>query len=333
MKNSFSLWLSIFILLISTNGFTSEKDSLSPENRFSARLEFGLLGMTTNSSYVAVDTEDALYDSDRFPYINSLGKRDSYLSYGTSFFLFDINYMVKDDIIIYVGTPFFDDSRKGLTFGTEKLFQDQSILGFSIFVGADETWKDPYLTNIDREATHSYNLGTTIEYDGLLGSGLNMNYTFQGLIVLDDESGARNPDLKRKGIVHTVETGYRFFLTNTYNIILTPSIFYTIDHRKGEAYRNNSFGSELDLSMETEKNDYTISGTYIKYHFNGMHPTFNETRNENTYLLKCFYTRKNLMGSNWYTRIGGVYEYADSNIDFFKQHSFFYGVSLGYIFE
>ncbi|MBA4367019.1 MAG: hypothetical protein C0403_05200 [Desulfobacterium sp.] len=333
MKNSFSLWLSIFILLISANGFSQEKESLSPENRFSARLEFGLMGMTTNSSYIAVYTEDALYDSDRFPYINSLGKRDSYLSYGTSFFLFDVNYMIKDDIIIYVGTPFFDDSRKGLTFGTEKLFQDQSILGLSIFIGNDALWKDPYATYVDREATYSYRLGTTIEYDGILGSELNMNYTFQGLIVIDDESGARNPDLKRDGITHTFETGYRFFLTDTYDTILTPSIFYTIDHSKGEAYQNNSFGTELDFSTETGKNGYTVSGTYIKHHFNGIHPIFDEKRTEDTYLLKCFYTRKNLMDSNWYTRIGGVYEYVDSNIDFFKQHSFYYGVSLGYTFE
>jgi hypothetical protein len=333
MKKSFFLWLSIFILLISTKGFTQEKESLSPENRFSARLEFGFLGMTTNSSYIAVYPEDELYDSDRFPYINSLGKRNSYLSYGTSFFLFDVNYMVKDDINIYVGTPFFDDSRKGLTFGTEKLFQDQSILGLSIFVGGDAVWKDPYATNVNREATYSYHLGTTIEYDGILGSELNMNYTFQGLIVIDDESGSRNPDLKRNGIAHTVETGYRFFLTDTYDTILTPSIFYTIDHSKGEAYRNNSFGTELDFSTETGKNGYTFSGTYIKHHFNGIHPIFDEKRTEDTYLLKCFYTRKNLMDSNWYTRIGGVYEYVDSNIDFFKQHSFYYGVSLGYTFE
>lgn len=44
-----------------------------------------------------------------------------------------MNYTLNDDTTLYIGTPFFDDNREGLTFGCEKLFNDNSNLDVSLF--------------------------------------------------------------------------------------------------------------------------------------------------------------------------------------------------------
>ena len=123
MINKIIFLLSSTLLLISSTAFSQEKSPTSFESRFSAKLEFGTLGVTSNSPYLALDTDGTAYFPDSFEKIDDYDD-DSYRSLISPFFLFDLNYMVTHDFMVYLGTPFFNDSRRGLTTGFEKLFKD-----------------------------------------------------------------------------------------------------------------------------------------------------------------------------------------------------------------
>lgn len=331
MKYRFILFLPVMLIFISTVAISQENESFM--NRFSGRVELGILGITGNSKVAAFDTDDHSGISRDFDIIYDYETEKSDETVMTSFVLFDINYMVSDDFKLYLGTPFFDDYRNGLSLGFEKLLHDNSILDLSIYIGRDTLWKDPYLIGIHRETTHSDKIGFTADYDGFWGTDLNVSYTFEVETVDDDVSGNNNTALKRSGLTHSLKGGYNFFLSENYNTIFTPSLFYTRTDKDGDAYSNNSLGVEFNYSMEKLENAFTLSGTIDASLYDSVHPVFNKERKDITYALICYYTRKKLWNRNWYLRVGGGYSRGTSNIKFFDETAILYGVTFGRAFE
>lgn len=331
MKHRFILFLPVVLILISTIAISQENESVL--SRFSGRVETGFLGITGNSKVSAFDTEDYLGVSSDFATIYDYETKQTDETVMTAFLLFDLNYMLKDDFKLYFGTPFFDDNRGGLTLGFEKLFNDNSILDFSIYLGRASLWKDPYLTGIPREITYSDKIGLTADYDGLRGTDLNISYTLEVEVVDDDISGNNNPELQRSGVSHSLKAGYNFFLSQNYNTIFTPSVFYTRTDKDGDAYSNNAFGAEFNYSMEKLKNAFTVSGIIEVSRYDSIHPVFDKKRNDLSFSLACYYTRKKLWNRNWYFRVGGGYSNVTSNIKFFDEAAVIYGVTFGREFE
>lgn len=326
----------IFTVLLAFTSTTVLSQTDPPEQkqkRLTGRVEFGVLGIVTTSKISGFDPENFIGESDDISRIDSLDGKQSYNNLFTSFLLFDISYLISETMSIYLGTPFFDDDREGLTTGVQTLFKDNSLLDASLFVGDAELWENPYLIGAERKVTEVRSGGIMIDYDGIMGSGLHMSYTLRYNHVVNDISGDSDPDLKRSGLTHTIKSGYNYYLNDRFDAVLTPSFLYIRDDKDGGAYANNGYGVELSYSLERDKNAFSLAGTVEAFRYDDQHPLFNATRSDTAYTVECYYTRKHLWEKNWYTRIGCGFHKLDSNIGFFDEKDILYGISLGYSFE
>lgn len=305
----------------------------SVKDRFSGRVEMGLLGVTTDSVSTGIDDRGFFGEDERLKTVNDLENNGHYNSFGTLFVLFDVNFALNDDTTVYVGTPFFDDNRQGLTAGFDRLFSDNSSLDLSLFIGERSLWKDPYVTGTPREITYSDFLGLTADYEGLLGTEMNLGYTLRYEHVNQDLAGQSDPALKRSGMTHTVKTGYNFYLNDFFDSVLTPSILAVRDAKDGDANAFTSWGTELSYTLDHEKDTLMLTVMCEQASYDETHPVFGCRRKQTEYNASCFYTLKNLLNERWYTRVGFSYNLVDSNISFFDENIFIYGVAFGYAFH
>lgn len=333
MKLRFLFPLTVMMVFMATCVFPQSQETTDTPKRLTGRVEVGLMGMATTSMTTGLDPDGYIGLSEAFARIDSLNKNRSFEHFGTAFFLFDVNYLLSDTTSAYLGTPFFDDDREGLTTGLQVLFSDSSLLDLALFIGGTDVWKDPYKTGSDRELTQVNSLGFTVDYDGILGTGLHMRYTLRENTVDHDVSGDAEADLRRSGLVHIIKTGYTVFCNDRFDAMLTPTLTYTRHDRDGRANASDIIGLELGYALDRGKNAFSIAGSVEALRFDARHPLFNKTRSERSYSLECFYTRKHLWNKNWYTRLGCGVSRIDSNIGFFDETSVLYGISLGYSFE
>lgn len=323
----------ITFVSLATCAFAQESSPVSVKDRFSGRIELGLLCITTDSASSGIDARGFFGQDRDLSVINDLAGGKSFKTFGTLFLLFDVNYTLNDETTLYIGTPFFDDNREGLTFGCEKLFNDNSNLDVSLFFGERSLWKDPYETGVRREITYSDSLGFTIDYEGLLGTELNIGYTLRHENVKDDVVGNDDSVLERSGTNHRLKTGYNFYLNDMFDSMLTPSLLAVRDDLDGGANAYNAYGAELAYSMDQDNNALMFTLSVENATYDDSHPKFNRKRKQTAFTTTCFYTRKNLWNDRWYSRIGFAYDHVDSNISFFDENNFLYGVSLGYAFH
>jgi hypothetical protein len=333
MKANHGLLIVLSFLLIASLAFSEGSATTDDQNRLSGRIEFGVLGVTTDTKSTGVDSRYFIGLSDTFKKISDHSNERTFYTFGTGFLLFNVNYMLNDDTTLYVGTPFFDDNREGLTAGFERLFSNNTTLDVSSFYLVKNMWKDPYLTGVDRDVTTAHVLGMTIDVDGITGTELNVSYTLRNEQVTDDVSGDNTPDLRRSGFVHSLKTGYVFYLNDRFDASITPSIIFVRSDKDGKANSYSAFGTGLTISIEKNDHAFSVTNVVESQAYDKRHPIFNRHRYEMDYTLECFYTLKHLLKTPWYTRVGFVYNRSDSNITFFNDNNFLYGVSVGYAFN
>jgi hypothetical protein len=324
--------LTVMLLLISS-GVYSQENTGEGINRWSGRLELGVMGISTTSQLYGIDPDDVPGLGNDFALIDSLDKNSSYESLITAFFLFDINFALNSTTSLYLETPLYHDDRMGLSAGVQKLFQDNSLLDLSVFLGGEVLWKDPYLTGVPRESTGAGSLGLFIDYDGIKNTEWNVTYILRGRVVVDDLSGENNPSLERSGAAHTLKTGYNLFFNDRFDTVLTPAVIFIREDWKGEAYANNGFGVEANFAMEKGRHGLVITGALERHIYDDLHPVFQKERSDWQYRGEIHYTLNNLWDSNWYARIGCWLKGVDSNIGFFDENFLIYGISVGYSFD
>ncbi len=332
-RTTFLVCISV-LAVFATSWVRAEEDrSPSVKDRFSGRVEMGLLGVTTDSVSAGIDDRGFFGEDNRMKTVDKLENDGHYNTFGTLFVLFDVSFALNDDTTLYIGTPFFDDNRQGLTAGFDTLFNDNSSLNLSLFIGERSLWKDPYITGTAREITYSDSLGFTADWEGLLGTELNLGYTLRYEHVNEDYAGQSNPDLERSGMTHTLKTGYNFYLNDFFDSVLTPSFLAVREDKDGDANAFTSLGGELAYTLDHEKDTLMLTATIEKASYDEIHPIFNRKREQTEFSTTCFYTLKNLWNERWYTRLGFSYNHVDSNVSFFDENIFIYGVAFGYAFH
>ena len=324
---------SLIVFLVPQWIWAEPNGNSSTQRRLTGRIEYVLMGIASTSVLSGWDPDDYVGLDDDFSVIDSLGKHHDFVHMATTFLLFDLNYLLNDTTSIYLGSPFFDDDREGLTAGVQKLFPDNSLLDASFFFGADEEWEDPYLLGEKRKNTLSAYAGCDLDYDNIMDSGWYVNYMFQFHMLEEDTSGDTLNALKRDGATHTFKAGYHLYLTDRLDMVLTPSLILVRDDRKGDANANNGWGGQVNFTMDEEKNGFTFIGIIQAARFDGIHPYFGKTREDMAYTYEFYYTRRRLWDKGWYLRVGAGANHVRSNIDFFDETSILYGISLGYAFE
>jgi hypothetical protein len=318
-----------------------DKSFESRENYFSGRLEVGALYINSNSQLIALDVNGI----DKK--IDTQGKSKSNLSLAAPFLLFELNYELSDDLLIYSGTPFLDDKREGLSIGIEKLFSNESVLDIAFFADTTSVWEDPYISGIDRKSTDNHSAGLNINLMDIIASNFSFNFLLSTSRVDKDVSGKNDPRLRRSGYSQLFKPGYSFIPDKiNINMALTTSLIYQknnsdddddsydlLGYKRGSAYSYDKFGIELRFDLESEKNGISIILEADRVNNNRENPIFKKKLHEKIYLAKFFYTRKNLWRSNWYMRIGCGIQVSDSNTDFFDNYIHIEGLTMGYFFE
>lgn len=229
------------------------------------------------------------------------------------------------------GTSFFISFDGGFSSGVSRDFANIANVTLAGVSQLGEVWKDPYLTGVKRDDTDETRTGGRLALDGILGTGLNLGYSFMNIEVDDDLIGKKNALLKRDGVTHSATTSYTIPLGESNS--LTPQIQYEIGDLDGESNSYDSWGGGLthtyankDMILAT-----TVSAGTAEY--DKSHPIFKKTRDEETYGISSTITWLDPLGyKNFSVSATGSYAKTDSNIDFFDSEDTMVGMGIGYRF-
>ena len=323
-KKIYYIVFLILLLIIEVSADDTKTDSMS---RFSGRIEAGGFYANSDSQVIAYE----VHGMDK--QIDDLGKSKSNLSFGAPLILFDVNYEVKEDLLVYFGTPFFMDSREGLSLGAEFLLDNGGLLDISLFGDSSGVWQDPYRTGEDREFTYCHKAGVNIIFSDIMSSNFFINYVESIYTVEDDISGDNDSRLEREGHTQKLKPGYNFNLNKALNTSLTAALIYERNDSNGRAYTYDKTGVELSLAYENSRSNIVFSAVSETIFYNNANPVFNKKVRDTNHSGSFIYTRKNLWDTNWYFRLGGGIDYLDSNTDFFDHIIYLTGITMGYSFE
>ena len=317
----FALCLTL-LTFISITALAQESDG-HEENNFSARVEAGAIW---------INTTDQLSVDDKNEKTDNLNHEADGFSIIVPAVMFDLRYKFRDtDTEVYLATP-FENSKIALTLGLAQTFIDKSKLDVSIFSGImGKVWKDPYITDVNRDDTDVNDIGFTIDYDCIMDTGLNVYYRYDQVDVDQDVIGKRFNDLKRNGIIHCTGIGYRLNFDKA-NII-TSSFEYSKADMDGES--NSYNGYKIKIGYKRMKKDYILNAfvSADKKDYDKMHPIFNKTRDEKGYSTIAIFTLLNPFGyDKFFTNFIAGCSYSNSNIDFFDKRTYISGITIGYNF-
>ncbi len=311
----------LIILISNANADNAKSDILG---RFSGRIEAGGIYLNSNSQIFAYEV------SGIDKRIDDLEKSESNVSLGIPILLFEINYEVKEDLLIFFGTPFYDDGREGLSFGAEYLLDNGGLLNVSLFADSTGVWKDPYVLNENREFTFDSEAGVNISFSDIMGSNFFLIFSAITNTITDDISGNKDSRLNREGIIKTFKPGYAFNLGNS---SISSSLTFERNTSKGSAYSYNRAGAEFSIEYDYNQNSIMASVASDATRYSNINPIFKKKVKHYSYNGSIIYTWKNLWDTNWYFRLGGQVHYLNSNTDFFEHTIYQTGMSIGYSFE
>jgi hypothetical protein len=193
-----------------------------------------------------------------------------------------------------------------------------------------KVWKDPYVTGQKREDTSLDSAGARLVWDQILGSGLQLQYTYRKIDIGSEKSGeflglvsSDRRRLDRNGDIHRGSLLYRFKFGQQQR--LTPEFTFGYDDRDGGARTNNNYGAQLTYSYLGDPMSLVLNGYYSYADYEKSNPIYNKTQEDDAYGAGATVYYKNpwgwsLLGSkpmNFY--VTGAYYTTDSNIDFYNE--------------
>ncbi len=321
IKRLFILFVVLYAILILT--VHAKEVEQTDDKKLYGRAEIGVISFSSTDQLFALSDKNNITDTLE-------GEADSYLNFWPMAAL-ELRYALQKDREIYLGTPFLDDGRGGITLGMAQAFDTKDFLDVSVFAGGKYVWKDPYLFQQEREKTEVYQLGYSVDYRNIMNSDFSLSYRYKQINVVDDVIGKSYQDLRRDGAIHTLGTCYEIPMDR--NNYITPGLVFTRAGIEGESNSYIGYTAELSYTWEDSRYYLDILASIGQNIYDAAHPVFNETREENTYYGAVIFTLFDLFGKkDLYGRIGIGYDSADANIDFFDCHTIISGLSIGYFF-
>ncbi len=208
---------------------------------------------------------------------------------------------------------------------------DKSIISLgALFTGIpSEVWKDPYLTNAEREKTDRESKGAKFAFANILGSKLEFVYSYRKIEIDDEQSGindgtltaAERNMLRRDGKNQKASLFYRFNFNKTH--ILEPGITWFDQDRDGEAFSNDGYEAQLTYLYLGDPITLVATGALGKADFEKENPLYNQTQENDLYLLglQAYYKDpfgwKPFESATLSLYCGMSYFYEDANIDFY----------------
>jgi len=247
--------------------------------------------------------------------------------------LFDLNLRYGKGNFLYLKTPILELESSGIALGTEyQLHNDRGALDLSVsYFPFDEEWKNPYLTDVDRQDTDVTRFGIKLAWKEILSTGLDVDLKAETIDVQDDEIGKLFDALRRDGTTYAVSVSYAFTLTQS--VRLKPELGFRRGNLDGES--NSYEGYSASLMLIYVKRRYMLMPRlfYGVRDYEETHPLFDNKRDDVSWgavLMATYFSPFDLEG--YFVRGFLGYAETNSNIAFFDTEGKFAGVTFGYSF-
>jgi hypothetical protein len=224
--------------------------------------------------------------------------------------------------------------------GLRQELPDASILGLSyVFNGiATEVWKDPYVAGWRRQKTDRTSSGLRLTYDKILGSDLEVEFTWRKIDVDDELSGRtflglpefQAERLDREGDQFQLEFLYTFRFGEKHSLV--PSFEYARFDLDGDAMSHHRYRVALTHGYRADRFSFVTNLLYAYADYDKRNPIYNKTREDHRFggSVSAFYHR--LFNVEKLSLMGTIFGYNDdANIDFYEASAL--GGSLSLFFR
>ncbi len=295
-----------------------------------ARVEAGGFGGDIYLGGVAISGRTSqLAVSDGNRRIDGLDERGEQSSDFVPYLSGELRYTLADtDTTFFVSN---EDTFDGLALGIVQTWNDKGKIRIAGTYDRRDVWEDPYEVGVRRSRTDETALGVALDYEQILGSGLQFSTSIRKLNVDDDRIGQRRKELRREGYLSAFEIGYVLALIEDHQVI--PSLRYEREDMRGKA--NASDGIALALTHVWQSGPWCFeSQAGIGWtNYRQRHPIFDKRRKAVTYEVSTqisYYEPFGWSQVSVYTLAG--YGLTDANIGFFDSDALTVGMGIGYHF-
>lgn len=311
-------------------------EPIPKESGFSGFFNVGVVYLSIKSNMVAGNdladvgkrTIDSIFDSpdsenDVLPLLNG-ELRYTFASTRTQLF---IGNLLEDYLRLDLAT----------LAGVRQELPDASILGLSYVFNSipTEVWKDPYVAGRRRLKTDRTSSGLRLMYDKILGSDLEVEFTWRKIDVDDEFSGRtflglpefQAERLDREGDQFQLEFLYVFKLGEKHSLI--PSFEYARFDLDGDAMSHHRYRVALTHGYRAGRFSFATNLLYAYADYDKRNPIYNKTREDHRYggSLSAFYHR--LFNVEKLSLMGTIFGYNDdANIDFYEASALGGGLSV-----
>jgi hypothetical protein len=203
-----------------------------------------------------------------------------------------------------------------------------------LFSGSTRVWKDPYVTNQNRDDTDRRNMGAQFTWDKMFGSNLELEYSIRKIDIGSEKSGqspalaltnSEQDRLDRNGVVHQVSAAYQFTFAEKHRF--TPEIALSYADLDGEAMANTGVDLKLNYTYFGDPVTLVLNATVGAAEYDKSNPIYGKTRDDDRYGVSATVYYKNPWGWKLFGSdpmqffVTGAYSLTDSNIDFYKQEA------------
>ncbi|GAB3515118.1 DUF2860 family protein [Photobacterium alginatilyticum] len=281
--------------------------------------------------------------------VNISGKPNSQGVFTPSFNV-DIRYTFAESRTqLFLGSLIQDVVRFDYTqqLGIRQQIGNKGVISGSFVFSAmpGEVWQDPYETNVERDDTDRKSHGGRLAWSDILGSKVNLTYTYRNIDVDKERSGhslvgktikgnsiTENEisKLDRNGTISQSEISYYWTLSNQKT--LTPAFIYKIADIDGVAEKYHSVGIKMTYSYTTQHWSIVQNLYVSKSDFDSENPLYSRKADAKDFGISALLFKHKLFGYSALSGfISGVYAKSNSDINFRDAELF--SISTGFLYH
>jgi hypothetical protein len=202
-----------------------------------------------------------------------------------------------------------------------------------------KVWVDPYVAGVARTETNRDSQGARLGWERVLGSGLQVQYTFLNTTIDHEASGSflgLGPDdtrlLQRGGDTHQGEIRYSFTFAGAHQF--TPAFVYTREDLHGKAMGAQGYDFKLRHALRVSAFQLLMEGSIGRRVHDEPNPVFGRKQADTRYSASATALYRTPFGwapfghRRWSVFATAGYTAADSNISFYSANTLDAGVGV-----
>ncbi|WP_432460334.1 MULTISPECIES: DUF2860 family protein [unclassified Agarivorans] len=204
----------------------------------------------------------------------------------------------------------------------------------------NDTWSDPYITNVARQETDENVQGGRLRYQSIADSPFTLEYVYAKRSIDNEQSGvaifgqgsSQAQALNRNANLHRVIG--EMFVPLSKQWFLSPALVYTTSKADGSANDFNSYTLRLNSVYKIERHLLTVNLELGQTKYSDGNPVFNmQTQEDDRLSLFAIYLyQRPFAWKNAMFNVTAGYQNSDSNINFYDSKGFITTFGFGYTF-